>query len=60
MMNVFPAMLMGLTSGVVSTLGNTLLKKKINSNGNIDSQGVLFSFLVRCSSVVSIMDRCTP
>ena len=65
-MNIFPAMLVGMTAGIVSTLGNSLLKKKINSNGNIDSQGVLFSFLVPAligavySSIIAAIDTQSP
>jgi hypothetical protein len=66
MMNIFPAMLVGTTAGVASTLGNSFLKKKINSHGNIDSQGVLFSFLIPSligaiySSIISAIDTQSP
>ncbi len=65
-MNIFPAMLVGTTAGVASTLGNSFLKKKINSHGNIDSQGVLFSFLIPSligaiySSIISAIDTQSP
>lgn len=65
-MNIFPAILVGTTAGIVSTLGNSLLKKKINANGNIDSQGVLFSFLIPgligsiYSSIISAIDTQSP
>eukprot|EP00919_Chromeraceae_sp_WS-2016_P052451 GHVR01124515.1.p1 GENE.GHVR01124515.1~~GHVR01124515.1.p1 ORF type:complete len:118 (+),score=7.26 GHVR01124515.1:2983-3336(+) len=46
MSNPFPAILIGLIAGILSTLLNATMKKALNRTGVIDSQGALFTFLI--------------
>lgn len=46
MSHTFPALLIGNIVGVVVTLLNHFLKKKLNDGGVIDTQGTLFVFFV--------------
>jgi len=42
----FPAILCGLITGLIVTLLNNKLKKRLNKNQVIDSQGVIFTFFI--------------
>mgnify|MGYP003691359827 CR=1 FL=1 len=59
-------MFVGTLAGAVSALGNSLAKRRVNGGGVIDSQGVLFSFMIPAiigmifSSILAAIDTQSP